>query len=65
LAQRGYVFTCKQIFLDYALFMQDLMREASITARQGGEKSVRAGHVRRVREVSYLDADEESAMKMI
>ena len=39
------------------LFMQDLVREASITARQGGEKGIRAGHVRKVREVSLAVFD--------
>lgn len=36
--------------------MQDLVREASICARQGGEKGVRAGHVRKVREVRFCEA---------
>ena len=30
------------------------MREASITARQSGEKGVSARHVRKVREVSFI-----------
>ncbi|EDN03522.1 hypothetical protein I7I51_08635 [Histoplasma capsulatum] len=38
------------IFLDYMLFMQELMREASIRARRGGEKVISARSVRKVTE---------------
>ena len=40
-----------KIFLIYALFMRDLIRESSIAARQAGEKNPRSGHVRKSREV--------------
>ncbi|KAI9884783.1 MAG: hypothetical protein M1823_003421 [Watsoniomyces obsoletus] len=36
------------IFLDYMLFMQTLLREASIQARKGGQRSISAVDVRRV-----------------
>ncbi|KAK0704782.1 hypothetical protein B0H67DRAFT_592326 [Lasiosphaeris hirsuta] len=35
------------IFLDYVLFMQTLMKEATIEAKQGGERGVTARSVRR------------------
>ncbi|EGD96280.1 hypothetical protein TESG_03732 [Trichophyton tonsurans CBS 112818] len=38
------------IFLDYMLFMQELMREASIQGRKRGEKGITARSVRRVTE---------------
>ncbi|KAL2218297.1 hypothetical protein M432DRAFT_427426 [Thermoascus aurantiacus ATCC 26904] len=38
------------IFLDYMLFMQELMREASIESRKAGEKSISAKSVRKVTE---------------
>ncbi|EEH03782.1 conserved hypothetical protein [Histoplasma capsulatum G186AR] len=38
------------IFLDYMLFMQELMREASIRARRAGEKVISARSVRKVTE---------------
>ncbi|KAF2671602.1 hypothetical protein BT63DRAFT_422143 [Microthyrium microscopicum] len=40
------------IFLDYMLFMQDLVREAQIYSRQRGERGISARAVRRVREGS-------------
>ncbi|KAF1990676.1 hypothetical protein K402DRAFT_369497 [Aulographum hederae CBS 113979] len=40
------------IWLDYTLFLQDLMREATIKARQSGEKGVSARTIRKVRETS-------------
>jgi hypothetical protein len=39
------------IFLDYMLFMQELMREASIRSRKAGEKNVSPNSVRKVTEV--------------
>ncbi|KAK0706945.1 hypothetical protein B0T26DRAFT_655430 [Lasiosphaeria miniovina] len=36
------------IFLDYALFMQTLMKEATIEAKQGGERGITARGVRKV-----------------
>ncbi|OQE22114.1 hypothetical protein PENFLA_c013G04322 [Penicillium flavigenum] len=39
------------IFLDYILFMQELMREASIRSRKSGEKNISANTVRKVTEV--------------
>ncbi|CAI7572631.1 hypothetical protein PCG10_009489 [Penicillium crustosum] len=41
------------IFLDYMLFMQELMREASIRSRKSGEKNISANTVRKVTEVRY------------
>ncbi|KAI9795946.1 MAG: hypothetical protein M1833_006594 [Piccolia ochrophora] len=38
------------IFLDYALFMQHLMREASIISKQAGDRGVTAQSVKRVTE---------------
>ncbi|KAH8704235.1 hypothetical protein BGW36DRAFT_370933 [Talaromyces proteolyticus] len=38
------------VFLDYILFMQELMREASIRARRSGEKSISARSIRKVTE---------------
>ncbi|KAB8228727.1 hypothetical protein BDV23DRAFT_166836 [Aspergillus alliaceus] len=38
------------IFLDYMLFMQELMREASIRSRKAGEKSVSPNSIRKVTE---------------
>ncbi|KAF5017066.1 hypothetical protein F66182_11061 [Fusarium sp. NRRL 66182] len=42
------------IFLDYMLFMQELMREASIRSRRAGEKGISARNIRRVTEVNIL-----------
>ncbi|EKV13018.1 hypothetical protein PDIG_40420 [Penicillium digitatum PHI26] len=39
------------IFLDYILFMQELMREASIRSHKSGEKNISANTVRKVTEV--------------
>ncbi|KAK0651640.1 hypothetical protein B0T16DRAFT_404361 [Cercophora newfieldiana] len=36
------------IFLDYMLFMQTLMKEATIEAKQGGEKCITSRSVRKV-----------------
>ncbi|KAK4133148.1 hypothetical protein BT67DRAFT_383262 [Trichocladium antarcticum] len=36
------------IFLDYMLFMQTLMKEAAIEAKQGGERGVTARSVKKV-----------------
>ncbi|KAK0740780.1 hypothetical protein B0T18DRAFT_440307 [Schizothecium vesticola] len=36
------------IFLDYMLFMQDLMKEATIEAKQGGERGVTARSINKV-----------------
>ncbi|PGG98125.1 hypothetical protein GX51_06974 [Blastomyces parvus] len=38
------------IFLDYMLFIQELMREASIRSRRGGEKVLSARSIRKVTE---------------
>ncbi|BDD58070.1 hypothetical protein MAP00_003378 [Monascus purpureus] len=38
------------IFLDYMLFMQELMREANIRSRKAGEKNVSGNSVRKVTE---------------
>ncbi|KAF2688922.1 hypothetical protein K458DRAFT_293605 [Lentithecium fluviatile CBS 122367] len=38
------------IFLNYALFMQDLIKEASIASKQSGERGISARSVRKVRE---------------
>ncbi|KOS40251.1 hypothetical protein ACN38_g8898 [Penicillium nordicum] len=38
------------VFLDYMLFMQELMREASIRSRKSGEKNISANTVRKVTE---------------
>ncbi|KAJ5710668.1 hypothetical protein N7488_004824 [Penicillium malachiteum] len=38
------------IFLDYMLFMQELMREASIRSRKSGEKNISANSIRKVTE---------------
>ncbi|KAL4952853.1 hypothetical protein BDW69DRAFT_166735 [Aspergillus filifer] len=38
------------IFLDYMLFMQELMREASIRSRKSGEKNISPNAVRKVTE---------------
>ncbi|MCJ1254347.1 hypothetical protein MMC24_002162 [Lignoscripta atroalba] len=46
------------IFLDYTLFLQDLIREASIHAKKNGEKSISAGGVKKVTEVSVQMAVE-------
>ncbi|KAI9657036.1 MAG: hypothetical protein M1821_003202 [Bathelium mastoideum] len=40
------------IFLDYTLFMQDLVREASIQAKQSGERGISAKTIRKVTEKS-------------
>ncbi|TVY43895.1 Inner kinetochore subunit [Lachnellula occidentalis] len=42
------------IFLDYALFLQTLMKEASINAKQAGERGISAKSVKKVTEVSFL-----------
>ncbi|KAF3766491.1 hypothetical protein M406DRAFT_339684 [Cryphonectria parasitica EP155] len=36
------------MFLDYALFMQTLVKEAAIEAKQGGERGITARSVRKV-----------------
>jgi hypothetical protein len=36
-----------QLYLDYVLFIKELMKEADITARELGESRVRGGHVAR------------------
>ncbi|KAK3304085.1 uncharacterized protein B0T15DRAFT_535470 [Chaetomium strumarium] len=36
------------MFLDYMLFMQTLMREATIEAKQGGERGITARSVKKV-----------------
>ncbi|KAL2024100.1 hypothetical protein VTK56DRAFT_9880 [Thermocarpiscus australiensis] len=36
------------MFLDYMLFMQTLMKEAAIEAKQGGERGITARSVRKV-----------------
>ncbi|KAL6234280.1 hypothetical protein BDW75DRAFT_212900 [Aspergillus navahoensis] len=38
------------IFLDYMLFMQELMREASIQSHKAGEKNISPNSVRKVTE---------------
>ncbi|KAF7595166.1 hypothetical protein BBP40_007133 [Aspergillus hancockii] len=38
------------IFLDYMLFMQELMREASIRSRKASEKNISPNSVRKVTE---------------
>jgi len=38
------------IFLDYTLFLQELIREASIAAKRNGEKGISAKRVRKVTE---------------
>ncbi|KAJ6010573.1 transcriptional regulator family: Histone-like TF [Penicillium sp. IBT 35674x] len=40
------------IFLDYMLFMQELMREASIRSLKSGEKNISANSIRKVTEKS-------------
>ncbi|KAG4425505.1 hypothetical protein IFR04_001424 [Cadophora malorum] len=40
-----------QIFLDYALFLQTLMKEATINAKQAGERGISAKSVKKVTEV--------------
>ncbi|KAL1967280.1 hypothetical protein VTN77DRAFT_3326 [Rasamsonia byssochlamydoides] len=40
------------VFLDYMLFMQELMREASIRSRKTGEKSISARSIRKVTEAT-------------
>src|SRR5690606_8525835 len=41
-----------QLYLDYCLFIEDLLREASIKAKQNGESKITARHVEKVTEVS-------------
>ncbi|KAL2171854.1 hypothetical protein VTG60DRAFT_1551 [Thermothelomyces hinnuleus] len=36
------------MFLDYMLFMQNLMKEAAIEAKKGGERGITARSVRKV-----------------
>ncbi|KAI9860968.1 MAG: hypothetical protein M1824_002734 [Vezdaea acicularis] len=36
------------VFLDYELFVQDLLREASINSKQAGERGISARSVRKV-----------------
>ncbi|KAL1607436.1 hypothetical protein SLS59_002403 [Nothophoma quercina] len=38
------------IYLNYILFMQELMKEASIKAKLSGERGISAKSIRRVRE---------------
>ncbi|KAF2179103.1 hypothetical protein K469DRAFT_674789 [Zopfia rhizophila CBS 207.26] len=38
------------VFLNYTLFLQELMKEASIKSKQSGERGISARSVRRVRE---------------
>lgn len=38
------------IFLDYMLFMQELMRETTIRSRKSGDKNISANAVRKVTE---------------
>ncbi|KAF2491858.1 hypothetical protein BU16DRAFT_530281 [Lophium mytilinum] len=40
------------IFLDYTLFLQDLMREAAIRSKRDGERGISARSIRRVRDMS-------------
>ncbi|KAI9813979.1 MAG: hypothetical protein M1827_003443 [Pycnora praestabilis] len=40
------------IFLDYTLFLQSLLREASIYAKQAGENGISAKGIKRVTDVS-------------
>ncbi|RAH78454.1 hypothetical protein BO86DRAFT_391725 [Aspergillus japonicus CBS 114.51] len=42
------------IFLDYMLFMQELMRESSIQSRKVGEKNISPNSVRKVTEQKTL-----------
>ena len=37
----------KQVYLDYVLFMKELMKEADISARQVGDTKIRASYVQR------------------
>jgi hypothetical protein len=37
----------EQVYLDYVLFMKELMKEADISARQVGDTKIRASHVQR------------------
>ncbi|CAK39748.1 uncharacterized protein BO96DRAFT_430590 [Aspergillus niger CBS 101883] len=41
------------IFLDYMLFMQELMRESSIQSRKAGEKNISPNSVRKVTEADH------------
>ncbi|KAI1753047.1 hypothetical protein F4782DRAFT_96248 [Xylaria castorea] len=38
---------CLQIFLDYVLFMQTLIKEATIDAKQAGERNISAKSIRK------------------
>ncbi|KAE9372133.1 hypothetical protein N431DRAFT_375082 [Stipitochalara longipes BDJ] len=40
------------IFLDYTLFLQTLMKEATINAKQAGERGISAKSVKKVTEMS-------------
>jgi len=42
------------LYLDYVVFMQDLLREASIKARQRGSATISPADVRRVAEMALL-----------
>jgi hypothetical protein len=47
------------------LFMQDLMREAAISAKQSGERGVGARRIRKVREVSFLFSSTSNMILMM
>ncbi|PGH15486.1 hypothetical protein AJ80_05503 [Polytolypa hystricis UAMH7299] len=40
------------VFLDYMLFLQELMREASISSKKSGEKGISGKSVRKVTETT-------------
>ncbi|KAK9490281.1 hypothetical protein V1508DRAFT_425331 [Lipomyces doorenjongii] len=40
------------VYLDYILFIEELLREASIEARQAGDKVLRQRHIERAAEIT-------------
>ncbi|KAK9332033.1 hypothetical protein V1520DRAFT_336233 [Lipomyces starkeyi] len=40
------------VYLDYILFMEELLKESSIEARQAGDKVLRQRHVERAAEIT-------------
>ncbi|KAI8314214.1 Inner kinetochore subunit wip1 [Colletotrichum sp. SAR11_240] len=46
--RRDAPLTCWQIYLDYVLFMQTLVKEAAIESKKSGERGITARSVKKV-----------------
>ncbi|KAL5352846.1 hypothetical protein ACLOAV_002794 [Pseudogymnoascus australis] len=57
----SYATAAKLVFLDYALFLQTLMKEAGINAKQAGDRGITAKNVKKVTEA--LDASQIQGLR--